>query len=228
MNSAHFNTGIYTVREASRLTGVSAGRIRRWLRGYSYRWREKTYNLPALWQAQWEPIGQNIALGFLDLVEVRFVDAFVKAGVTWVMLRRVRQRAQDLFKTSHPFCVRQFVTDGRDVFVELHRETGEPSLLEIVRRQQVFSQIVKPFFKDLEFAQGKGVVRWWPLGSDRLVVLDPTRSFGRPIVAEHGIPTEILAKAAALCRGNREVARWFEVPEREVRDAVEYEQQLAA
>lgn len=228
MNSAYFNTGIYTVSEASRLTGVSTGRIRRWLRGYSYRWGQKTYAMPALWQAQWEPIGSHVALGFLDVVEIRFVDAFVKVGVTWVMLRRVRQRAQELFKTSHPFCVQQFVTDGRDVFVELHRETGESSLLEIVRRQQVFSQIVKPLFKDLEFAQGKGVVRWWPLGSERLVVLDPTRSFGRPIVAEHGVPTETLANAAAVCGSSREAARWFEVPEREVSDAVEYEQQLAA
>jgi hypothetical protein len=41
MNSTYFNTGIYTVRDAARLTDVSTGRIRRWLRGYRYRSRKK-------------------------------------------------------------------------------------------------------------------------------------------------------------------------------------------
>ena len=73
----------------------------------------------------------------------------------------------------------------------------EAGLLEIVRRQQVFAQIVRPFLKELEFAKGKDLVRWWPLGTQRQVVLDPTRNFGRPIVNRRGVPTEVLARATA-------------------------------
>jgi hypothetical protein len=43
MNSNYFTTGIYSVRDAARLTGVSTGRIRRWLRGYRYRSGKKAY-----------------------------------------------------------------------------------------------------------------------------------------------------------------------------------------
>ena len=46
MDSTYFNTGIYPVRDAARLTGVPAGRIRRWLRGYRYRSRKKAYASP--------------------------------------------------------------------------------------------------------------------------------------------------------------------------------------
>lgn len=228
MNANYFNTGIYTVRDAAQLTGVSTGRIRRWLRGYRYRTRKKAYASPPLWQGQWEPIDHSLALGFLDLIEIRFVDAFLKAGVTWAMLRDARARAQQMFKVSHPFCTRGFVTDGREIFVELHRETGEPSLLEIVRRQQVFAQIIKPFLKELEFDGEHGLVRWWPMKQKRLVVLDPARNFGRPIVARHGVPTEVLAKAAQSCGSVTEVGRWFEVPEADIRDAIEFEQRFAA
>jgi uncharacterized protein (DUF433 family) len=228
VNSHFFNTGIYTVPDAARLTGVSAGRIRRWLRGYRYTSRKKSYESPALWHGQWEPIDQSLALGFLDLIEIRFVDAFLQAGVTWTMLRRAREKAHAMFKVSHPFCTQHFMTDGREIFVELHRETGEASLVEIVKRQQVFAQIVKPFLKELEFEEQSGVIRWWPLGDNRLVVLDPTRNFGRPIVSSHGVPTEALAGAVKSSGSISEVTRWFEVAEREVRDAVEYEQRLAA
>src|SRR5204863_3014830 len=137
---------------------------------------QKTYASPPLWQGQWEPLGHSLALGFLDLIEIRFVDAFLKAGVSWTTLRQARERAKELFKLSHPFCSNRFVTDGRELFVELHKEHGEPSLLEIVRRQHVFGQIVKPFLKDLEISQDGLVARWRPLGNSRLVVLDPTRN----------------------------------------------------
>jgi len=228
MDSTYFTTGIYTVRDAARLTGVSTGRIRRWLRGYRYRSQKKAYGSPPLWQGQWQPIDHNLALGFLDLIEVRFVDAVLKAGISWTTLRQARKRAQEMFKVSHPFRTNRFVTDGREIFVELHRETGEPSLLDIVRRQQVFAQIIKAFLKELEFAADSGLVRWWPLGEKRFVVLDPTRNFGRPIVDRHGVPTEVLANAVEAAGSVAEVAHWYEVPEQEIQDAVAFEQRLAA
>lgn len=228
MNSNYFSTGIYAVSDAARLSGVSAGRIRRWLRGYRYRSRKKAYASPALWHGQWDPIDRNLALGFLDLIEILFVDAFLKAGVSWITLRQAREHAQELFKDSHPFCTNQFMTDGRGIFVKLLRETGEPGLIDIVERQQVFAQIVSPFFKQLEFVDGHGLARWWPLGNTRMVVLDPTRNFGRPIVAKHGVPTEVLANAIRVTGSMSEVSRWYEVPERELKDAVEFEQHLAA
>src|SRR5213592_3892996 len=97
MNSTYFNTGIYTVRDAACLTRISTGRIRRWLRGYRYRSRKKAYASPPLWHGQWEPIDHSLALGFLDLIEIRFVDAFLKAGVSWAMLRKAREKVHALF-----------------------------------------------------------------------------------------------------------------------------------
>jgi uncharacterized protein (DUF433 family) len=222
------NSGIYTVPEAARLTRISTGRIRRWLKGYKFRTKLKQYHSPAIWHGQLEPIDRSLALGFLDLVELRFVDAFLKAGVNWTMIRKAHARGVEMFKTEHPFCTQGFVTDGREIFVELHKETGESSLVEIVQSQHVFGQIIKPFLKELEFGEQNVLLRWRPPTRNRLVVLDPKRNFGRPIVSNHGVPTEVLARAAAACGSMDEVSRWYEVPKAEIEDAVEFEQQLAA
>jgi uncharacterized protein (DUF433 family) len=228
-NSQNFlNTGIYSVPDAARLSRVSTWRIRRWLRGYRFRTKKKQYHSLPLWRGQLEPIDHSLALGFLDLIEIRFVDAFLKAGVSWTMLRRAHDRGVELFKNAHPFCTNRFVTDGRDIFVELQRETGESSLLEIVHSQHVFAQIIRPFLKELEFTNGDVLLRWRPTTTKRLVVLDPTRNFGRPIVIQHGVPTEVLASATKACGSIQEVARWYEVQEAEIEDAVEFEQKLAA
>lgn len=223
-----FSTGIYMVPDAARLSGVSTWRIRRWLRGYRFRTKKREYHSRPLWNGQLEPIDGSLALGFFDLIEIRFVDAFLKAGVSWTILRAAHERGVKLFANPHPFCMNRFATDGRDIFVELHKKTGETSLLEIVRSQHVFAQITRPFLKELEFDAVDTLLRWRPNTTHRLVVLDPARSFGRPIVTKHGVPTEVLAAAAKASSSVQEVCRWYEVGKADIEDAVEFEQRLAA
>ena len=227
--TSYLNTGIYSVTEAFALTRVSSSRIRRWLRGYHFKSRSKHYSSPPLWSGQLEPVENNLALGFLDLMEIRFVDAFLKHGVSWSMIHKAREKAAERFpEVSHPFCTNRFVTDGREIFVELQHETSEPGLLEIVQNQKVFGEIVRPFLKEFDFGEGNILERWWPLGKDRLVAIDPRRNFGQPTIFKDGVPTKILATSLNANGSVEEVAEWFEVSPQSVADAAEFEQQLAA
>lgn len=227
-NTTYLNTGIYTVAEASRLTGVSKERIRRWLRGYHSELRKKNY--PPLWESQLPSIENKVALGFLDLIEVKFVAAFLDVGVSWAVIHKVREKAQELYSdTNHPFCTKQFVTDGRQIFRDLHEETGEDCLEEIATDQRVFAEITKPFLKQLEFRDGTILERWWPLGKDHQIVVDPRKNFGQPTVVTEGIPTQNLARSyKANGSSLEEVARWYEIRPESVQEAVEYERSLAA
>jgi uncharacterized protein (DUF433 family) len=222
----YLNVGIYSISEASRLTGVSKERIRRWLRGYHSNLRRKDYS--PLWKPQLPAIDGKVALGFLDLIEVKFVGAFLDKGVSWPMIHRVREKAAELYPdTPHPFCTKQFMTDGQRVFATVHRETGEETLLEIANDQHVFAGITKPFLKQLEFKH-KILERWWPLGTDGHVVVDPKRNFGQPTISTIGVPTQILARSVKTNGSIEEVARWYEVSAESVREAVAYERSLAA
>jgi len=223
----YLNVGIYTVPEASKLTGVSKDRIRRWLRGYRSHLRKKRYS--ALWKSQLPEIDNKMALGFLDLIEVMFVGAFLDRGVSWPMIHRVREKAAKLYpEVSHPFCTKQFVTDGQRIFSQVHRETGESSLLEIATDQHAFAEITRPFLKQLEFKGGTTLERWWPLGVDRQIVVDPKKNFGQPTISREGIATQVLSESVQANSSVEEVARWYEVSPESVRDAVEYERSLAA
>src|SRR5207302_8079845 len=91
----YLNVGIYTVAEASKLTGVSRDRIRRWLRGYRSTARNKRYS--ALWSPQLPELDKKVALGFLDLIEIKFVGAFLDCGVSWPMIHKVREKAAELY-----------------------------------------------------------------------------------------------------------------------------------
>jgi len=221
-------TGIYTISEASHLTRVSPGRIRRWLKGYEFQSRHGRRRSPAVWHGQLEPIDHSLALGFLDLLEVRCVDAFLREGVSWKTLRLAHGRSQQRLKLSHPFSTDKFKAFGRDIILELPEQNDQPTLWDIARDQRVFSRIVQPFLKDLEFADGDLPQRWWPRGKGHLVALDPRRRFGQPIIFPEGIPTLVLARSVRANPSISEVARWFEVSPVSVREAVDFERSLEA
>jgi len=220
--------GVYSVPEAARLTGVSASRIRRWLQGYSYNAGGAARTSLPLWRQQIASEG-SLILSFRDLLEVRFIDAFRRHGVSWKAIRRAAECAAEIVQDSYPFSTRRFKTDGRSIFAEIVQETGDESLLDLVKSQYEFKSIVEPFlFEGLEFSTlGIEPVRWWPLGTDRRVVIDPERSFGQPIVDPESVPTSVLARAFRAEGSVQGVARWYMVDPKSVEDAVEFEAQHA-
>jgi uncharacterized protein (DUF433 family) len=196
------------------------------MRGYDYRSGKSFRHSDAVWSSDVRPIEGKFALGFRDLVEVRFVDAFVKAGVSWKTLRRAHQVAKAELETSHPFCSNRLETDGRNILLRQASEDSDQALLNLLTNQREFTRIVQHFLKQLEFS--KDNVVWWPLGKDRQILLDPRRNFGQPTVAISGVPAATLARSVKVNESVDVVARWFEVRPDEVRDAVDYEESLAA
>jgi len=218
--------GLYTVAEASRLTRVSQSRIRRWMRGYTFVRRGETGASPPVVHSDFGPIDDTLVLSFLDLQEIRFVDAFIGRGVSWQTLRLAAERAHQFVASDHPFATGKFWTDGRGVLVVLGRER-DPQLLNIVSNQTAFKAIVGPYLSQLDFSETSEAERWWPLGKNRRVLLDPQRSFGQAIVKE-GVPTLVLHRAVRAEGSEIRVARWYAVDEVSVGDAVEFEDRLAA
>lgn len=219
------NTGLYTVPEAARLTRISVGKIRRWIRGYYFRRGESVRHSNAVWQTEIKPLDNKVALSFRDLLELRFVDAFIKAGVSWKTMRRAHKKAQEELKTTHPFCSQRIATDGKNVLLQQAEEDSDEVLLNLVTDQREFSRIVHDFLKELEFA-GDEIV-WWPLGKNRQIVVDPRRNFGQPTVVKSGVPAQILARSVRANSSEELVARWYEVHPEEIRDALAFEESLA-
>ena len=227
MTSSRFlGAGIYTIPEAERLTRVSSSRIRRWLKGYDFRVKRKRHHSNPVWTGQLAPLEDKLAVGFRDLMEIRFVNAFLNEGVSWKTMRDAHIAAKNKLGTDHPFCTHKFATDGREILLHQAKESEDTCLIDITNDQREFKRIVAPFLKELEFDQG--YLRWWPLGRERLVVVDPVRNLGQPTVIRSGVPTRVLAHSVKANGSLESVAHWYEVDLREVHDAVEFESRLAA
>lgn len=220
--------GIYSLQEAARLTRVPARRVRRWLCGYDYSKSGNLRRSPPVWTGDYQLIDSRAALSFLDLVELNFIECFIRTGVSWKTMRRAHQKAQVLVESTHPFCTNAFATDGNRIFADLQEAIAEEGLIDVVSSQRYFENILRPFLLQLEFSKSKELLRWSPLGPSRHVVLDPRRNFGRPITRDEAAPTRSLYLALRAGNSPAQVASWYEVSRHAVTDAKTFEDSLAA
>ena len=105
--------GFYTIAEAARLVRIPAPKVRRWLSGYDYKIDGELRHMPRLWTPQLPKLDNHQELGFRDLVELRFVHAFIEQGLGLRTIRRCMNYARNCIADDHPFSTRQFRTDGR-------------------------------------------------------------------------------------------------------------------
>jgi uncharacterized protein (DUF433 family) len=205
---------------------LSRNTVARWLRGYSHG-EDGSHHSEPLWKPDYQNDNDQIELSFRDLIELRFVKTFRDLGIGLTTIRDCYHRAVDEVQDDRPFSTQRFRTDGKTIFLEITEKDHDGRMIDLKKRQQVFRTIIEPSLRDLEF-DASAVARWYPLGiRHRSVLVDPSRSFGRPIV-EHGVPTEILADAVKTEGSVEAVASLYEVPRAEVRSAIQFEQRLAA
>lgn len=227
MQVSDFGIGVYSPSEAARLVGTSPSNVRRWLFGYSYQHHGPKRAQKPLWEPQYalekddDPI-----LGFRDLLEARMVAALRKLKIGLPTIRTCIETAAEIAHDTHPFSSAHFRTDGRRLFLERLDKKGARDIIDLKTRQHAFPKVIEASFLDLEFDDEKAT-RWFPLRNSRLVVADPERSFGQPIIDDGGVPTRRLAQAyEAEGRSVDKVARLFEIDGRSVRAALEFERQL--
>ncbi|RXF69623.1 hypothetical protein EK403_18575 [Hansschlegelia zhihuaiae] len=193
--------------------------------GYTYRERGEEFAVPPLWTPQLQLIDDQLEIGFRDLVELRFVKKFLDAGLGLKTVRYCLRVAVACVNDPRPFSTRRFRTDGKTIFLQTISTAEGEQLLDLKRRQFVFTKVIEQTFKDLDIDDDV-VSRWRPLSGKRSIVIDPARAFGAPIAADYGVPTVALAEATEAEGSVEAAAAAYEVPAAVVRDAVRFEQQL--
>jgi hypothetical protein len=138
-----------------------------------------------------DPTGQY--LSFVNLVEAHVLAAIrrkhgVKLPKVWTALDYVKKR----FRVERPLIEQNFQTDGLDLFVERYGELVNASR----DGQQAMKEIFGVYLARIERDAGGLPIRLYPFTRERgesmanpkVVVMSPTVSFGRPVIAGTGIP----------------------------------------
>ena len=214
--------GVYSLPEAARLTRLKPQRVREWFQGPASGPARRPVFL-----SDYPPVDGDRAISFHDLIELFVAGQLRDHGVSLQTLRKVHKTLQDDLQTRHPFCRREVLTRGGQLFTLGLDEQGEEDMIEILTRQRVFPDILLPFLRRIDYDQATELARRWCIAD--LVVIDPTICLGKPIIEGIGIATAVLAASYDANDQNAElVADWFRVHPKHVIAAVDFERSLAA
>jgi len=214
-------TGIYTIPEAAELVEASTGEMRVWVEG------RKDKQAPVI-ENQLGRIGRTVAVSFTNLMELRFVATFARAGVRLNEIRAIMSDAKDLLNHPHPFATKTvFRTDGKKIVAEIVGKYRK-SILDLKTGNYEIPLIVLQSLKENVIWDPEGeAIAWYPRPQIAPhILVNPNYSFGRPILKDSKIPSETIAEAVAAEGSAKIVAQLYDVPERQVREAVRFQRHL--
>jgi uncharacterized protein (DUF433 family) len=206
--------------------------VRRYLQGYQYdysRWGsvERIAQPPVVKDGS---KSRETYASFLDLVDLIVVKEFLKRGFKLPTLRKALDEAREYLGTHHLGRNVFFTSGNQGIILELPKDGTMIALL--TGGQAAMPEIIRPLSDELEFedvTEFGFASRWYPRGTDGLIVIDPEISFGRPTLIGRGVATSNIYDL--FLGENSEVepaANWFNIPAPHIQAAVQFEHGLWA
>jgi uncharacterized protein (DUF433 family) len=218
------DSGIYTIPQAAYLIDASQPDVRVWVEGR----KGKAIQAPII-DNQVGRLGKTVAISFTNLMELRFVARFSKAGVRLNTIRSIMDDVRELLEHPHPFATKTvFKTDGEKIVAEIVRKNGFQVIYDLRSRNYEMPTIVLQSLKnDVVWDAAGDAIAWYPRRDTAPhVIIHPRHAFGRPILRRSLIPTETLARAVKAEGSKRAVAEFYDVPVKQVSEAVSFEEHL--
>lgn len=214
----------YTVAEAAHYLSVPNATVRYWATG----------------QGEYEslidvPVSKPTLLSFLNLVELHVLAAVrrkhsvpmpkVRAAIDYLKKNTLRKSDQ-----RHPLISSVLETDGLDLFIQRYGELINISKDGQISMREILSAALHRIERDT-----KGIpIKLYPftrnetVNAPSMVVIDPTLSAGRPVIAGTGLATEIIAERYKAGESIEDLALDYEREEAEIEEAVRCELRVAA
>ncbi len=214
----------YSVSEAAKLACTTAPTVRRWIWGNE---------IAPVFGKQSASAGQPATISFLMLAEILVAVRFRRRNIKLETVRQAHTFACDFLKMSHPFAFSEFDTLGGHIMHEFSLQTGEPALYRALDTEGMQAALPMPVlerFLQLDFIEVRGLAaRWFPLGRDVPVVVDPRFAAGRPSIAGSGIRAEtILTRFFEGRESISAIADDFELDDKVIELIIQHEKALAA
>ncbi len=214
----------YTISEAAHYLTVPAATIRYWSVGRDG--HEPLITVPGR---------SPTLLSFLNLAELHVLAAIrrkhkVKMASIRKAIRYLATQAQSVFAKRHPLIDRELETDGLDLFIKQYGTLINISHEGQMAMQEVVGAALRRIERDPE-----GVpIKLYPYTRTAMddapakIVIDPTLSGGRPVIAGTGLATQLIAERYKAGESVGDLARDYERERAEIEEAIRCELRTAA
>jgi uncharacterized protein (DUF433 family) len=163
-------------------------------------------------------------LSFTNLVEAHILRVIRTIhNISLDKVRTALDYISERFNTNHPLATKQFSTDGVDLFLE---EVGH--LVNVSRSGQLaMKEILQQLLTRVEWDENNFATRLYPeldhINDDKVLIIDPHISFGKPIIKGTGVPTRAIAQLYDAGDSMEEIAEDYDCNVIEIKQAILFE-----
>lgn len=205
--------GIYTVPDVAFLLQLPKAKVRRWLNDFWDGRLSKKYV-----QDYSKGEGRQKATNFYVLIEFYVFYQLREANVGYKAIFTAHEEMSKQLKTPFPFAHAKVLTDGKSILYALQDGTT----INADRSKQItIAKLIESFCRKIEFAEDDLAMRYWPLGQKKHIVVDPHHQFGQPVISNTNVLAETIYGYHIAGESDEFLAKLFDIPVRDVENAIE-------
>ncbi len=213
----------YGLTEAARYVKLAPATLRSWVRGRSYETAQGTEFFQPLIAL---PEADSSELSFWNLVEAHVLRALrTDHGVSIQAVRQALDYSERTLGIERLLLNRALSTSDGDIFLDRYGE-----LINLSRSGQLAMRLVlEDHLRRVEWDTRGLPVKLFPFlriesgGEGPAILIDPSVSFGRPIIVDAGISTAAIASRVDAGEDPAEVAEDYGLSAAQVQEALVYE-----
>lgn len=215
-NNLKIGNGIYMIPDISRILRLPYHKVNSWVNKY---WDGE---LGIEYQNEYSWVVDNSkAVSFHTLIEFYVLFMLAESGVKTRQVLNAHKELSAYSNTFFPFAQKNILenikTDGKRIFFNLNG-----NILSLDGTKQFNLNFIEMFFKNLDFDEELLASRFWPLGKDKNIIIDPKRQFGHPVVGFTNIYPETLYSLYKSGEPIEFIAFTYEIDIQKVKDAIDF------
>ena len=214
---------LYSFAEAAGLADVSVSTVRNWLFGYTVKGRD----VPPLFSSN-----NDDMVSFLQMIEIMVAGRFRKSvtgkGVSFKAVRNAYVNAREVWKTEYPFANMKLEGLGGHIVHFLKADSSAASFQSLdAPGQWTLPGLLRDTIDQIEYDE-ELAARWFPVGKNVPIVVDPSLSAGLPVINGRGVTVQAIHKRFVSGLRIDFIAKDFDIEPAHVETALQYAQRVAA
>jgi len=209
-----FGQGFYTATDIASILDLSYPKVSYWFRKHVKGAFEVTSDYRYYYNSE------NVtAVSFYTLIEIYVFNFFRENKISTQKIIQAHKELSKYLKNPFPFCRSDILLlSGRDIvfrLVDIFAISGTGF-------QQAIKEYILPYSKKIEFVDGFAD-KYYPLGKERSVVVNPKNQFGSPIIDGTNIK---VSSISSLYRGGENIdfiSRLYDISTQQVKDAIDFD-----
>ena len=218
--SIELGNGIYTVPDIALILHLSQHKVRRWLAIFYDERLGKKYNGKYSWGE-----GRSKGTNFLTLIEFYVFYQLREQKISALKILEAHGQMSKELNTNYPFATYQLLVDGKQILYAL--EEGVWVHADSTN-QLVITEVLESFCKKIEFSDENLARRFWPLGKNHNIVVDPNHQFGQPIISGTNINAGNIFSMYESGEEISTISILYDLTEEQVNDAIAFCKSKAA